>query len=95
MYNNSHEVLSMDVVITVLLVVMLIAMAVIVFFVVKRKPESINDDNTERLIEKSVESVMNKQMKDFVKELGENNQKSQENLTKFELQTQEFLSKRI
>ena len=86
----------MDIVIIVLLVVMLLAMAVMVFFIVRKKssPNS-TPDNVDRLVEKTVESVMAKQMKDFANELANNNQKSQENLTKFELQTQEFLSKRI
>ena len=79
----------MDIVIIVLLVVMLLAMAVMVFFIVRKKPSSNSTpDNVDRLVEKTVESVMAKQMKDFANELDNNNQKSQENLTKFELQTQ-------
>ena len=86
----------MDIVIIVLLVVMLLAMAVMVFFIVRKKSSSNSTpNNVDRLVEKTVESVMAKQMKDFANELANNNQKSQENLTKFELQTQEFLSKRI
>ena len=85
----------MDIVIIVLLVVMLCALAVMVFFLVKNKGVSEKSENVDRLVEKTVENVMAKQMKEFTKELGENNQKSSENLAKFELQTQEFLSKRI
>ena len=85
----------MDIVIIVLLVVMLVAMAIMVFFMIRRKQSGGNTENLDKLVEKTVDNVMAKQMKEFVKELGDNNQKSQENLTKFELQTQEFLSKRI
>ena len=85
----------MDIVIIVLLIVMLIVMAVMVFFMVKRKQGEGNTENIDKLVEKTVDNVMAKQMKEFVKELGENNTKSSENLRKFELETQEFLSKRI
>ena len=85
----------MDIVIIVLLVIMLISMAVMVFFLVRRKSGGGSAENMDKLVEKTVDSVMAKQMKDFVKELADNNQKSSENLAKFELQTQEFLSKRI
>ena len=86
----------MEILMIVLLVVIIIALAVMTFFIVKRKTTPTNNnENIDRLVEKTVESVMAKQMKDFVKELGDNNQKSSENLKKFELETQEFLSKRI
>ena len=86
----------MEILMIVLLVVIIIALAVMTFFIVKRRTTPTNNnENIDRLVEKTVESVMAKQMKDFVKELGDNNQKSSENLKKFELETQEFLSKRI
>jgi len=86
----------MDILMIVLLVVIIIALAAMTFFIVKRRTTPTNNnENIDRLVEKTVESVMAKQMKDFVKELGDNNQKSSENLKKFELETQEFLSKRI
>ena len=86
----------MEILMIVLLVVIIIAMAVMTFFIIKRRTTPTNNnENIDRLVEKTVESVMAKQMKDFVKELGDNNQKSSENLKKFELETQEFLSKRI
>ena len=85
----------MDIVIIVLLVIMFVAMGVMIFFIAKKNKPSGNAENIDRLVEKTVDSVMAKQMKEFVKELGENNRKSSENLANFELQTQEFLSKRI
>ena len=85
----------MDIVIIVLLIVMFVAMGVMIFFIAKKNKPSGNTENIDRLVEKTVDSVMAKQMKEFVKELGENNRKSSENLANFELQTQEFLSKRI
>ena len=85
----------MDILIIVLLVVMLIAMAVMVFFMIKKRTTPNNTENIDRLVEKTVDGVMAKQMKDFVKELAESNQKSSENLKKFELETKEFLTKRI
>ena len=85
----------MDIVIIVLLVIMFVAMGVMIFFIAKKNKPSRNAENIDRLVEKTVDSVMAKQMKEFVKELGENNRKSSENLANFELQTQEFLSKRI
>ena len=85
----------MDIVIIVLLVIMFIAMGVMIFFIAKRRPSSAGVENVDKLVEKTVDNVMAKQMREFVKELGENNAKSSENLRKFELETQEFLSKRI
>ena len=85
----------MEYVIVALLAVMIVAMAVMVFFLVRRNRSDGTPENMDRLVEKTVDSVMAKQMKEFVKELGENNRKSTENLANFELQTQEFLTKRI
>ena len=85
----------MEYVIVALLAIMIVAMAVMVFFLVRRNRSGGTPENMDRLVEKTVDSVMAKQMKEFVKELGENNRKSSENLANFELQTQEFLTKRI
>ena len=85
----------MEYVTIALLIVIIVAMAVMVFFMVRRKQSGGNVENMDKLVEKTVDNVMAKQMKEFVKELGESNQKSSENLVKFELQTQEFLTKRI
>ena len=85
----------MEYVTIALLIVIIVAMAVMVFFMVRRKQSGGNVENMDKLVEKTVDNVMAKQMKEFVKELGESNQKSSENLAKFELQTQEFLTKRI
>ena len=85
----------MDVVIIVLLVVTLLAVVVVGVFLAKRKGGTSNADNVDKLVEKTVENVMAKQMKDFVKELGENNEKSSKNIGDFQLKTQEFLTQRI
>lgn len=83
----------MEIIIIVLLsLVLVLAVVLLVVFLTKKTPEPRQDA---AFVEKSVESVMNKQMANFVKELGENNAKSSENLKKFELETQEYLSKRI
>ena len=85
----------MDVVIIVLLVVTLCIVGVLGFFVAKKNSTTGSAENVDKLVEKTVENVMAKQMKEFVKELGENNEKSSKNMGDFQLQTQEFLSKRI
>lgn len=83
----------MEIAIIVLLVVLLIAVGVlIVVLLTKKSPEAKTDA---ALVEKTVESVMNKQMTSFVKELNENDEKSSKKMGDFQLQTQEFLSKRI
>ena len=53
-----------------------------------------SQDN-EKIIEKTVENVMQKQMTEINKSLGENNTKSVQNLAEFQGKTQEFLTQRI
>jgi len=72
----------------------LVALVVLIIVLAVKKPSKGAEVN-DKLLEKSVEVVMSKEMTNFVEKLNENNQKSAENLNKFELQTQEFLTKRI
>ena len=71
----------------------LVAVIVLIIVLLTRKPKT--SETNDRLVEKSVEVVMSKEMTNFVEKLNENTGKSTENLKKFELETQEFLSKRI
>jgi len=83
----------MEIVIIVLLsLVLVLGVVLLVVFLTKKSPEVKQDA---AFVEKSVENVMNKQMANFVKELGENNEKSTKNMGDFQLKTQEYLSKRI
>ena len=83
----------MEILIIVLLsLVLVLGIILLVVFLTRKSPEVKQDT---ALVEKSVESVMNKQMKEFVKELDENNAKSSKNIGDFQLKTQEYLSKRI
>ena len=83
----------MEILIVVLLsLVLVLGIILLVVFLTRKSPEVKQDT---ALVEKSVESIMNKQMKEFVKELDENNAKSSKNIGDFQLKTQEYLSKRI
>ena len=83
----------MEILIIVLLsLVLVLGIILLVVFLTRKSPEVKQDT---ALVEKSVESIMNKQMKEFVKELDENNAKSSKNIGDFQLKTQEYLSKRI
>ena len=83
----------MEILIIVLLsLVLVLGIILLVVFLTRKSPEV---KQGTALVEKSVESIMNKQMKEFVKELDENNAKSSKNIGDFQLKTQEYLSKRI
>ena len=83
----------MEILIIVLLsLVLVLGVILLVVFLTRKSPEVKQDT---ALVEKSVESIMNKQMKEFVKELDENNAKSSKNMGDFQLKTQEFLTQRI
>ena len=83
----------MEILIIVLLsLVLVVAVVLLVAFLIKKPKQSQND---ERYIEKTVENVMQKQMTEINKALGENNVKSAQNLADFQGKTQEFLTKRI
>ena len=83
----------MEILIIVLLSLVLVATVILLVVLLTRKSPEVKQDTA--LVEKSVESIMNKQMKEFVKELDENNAKSSKNMGDFQLKTQEYLSKRI
>lgn len=83
----------MEILIIVLLsLVLVLGIVLLVVFLTHKSPEVKQDT---ALVEKSVESIMNKQMADFVKELRDNNAKSSEKIGDFQLKTQEFLTQRI
>ena len=84
----------MDIVIIVLLALALVGIIVLATILLTRKPKETGGVD-ERLVEKTVENVMQKQMTEINKALGDNNTKSAENLAKFQGNTQEFLTKRI
>lgn len=79
-------------IIVILSLVLVLGIVLLIVLFTKKSPEVKQDT---ALVEKSVESIMNKQMKEFVKELDENNAKSSKNIGDFQLKTQEYLSKRI
>ena len=83
----------MEILIIVLLALVLVVGVVLLVLLLTRKSPEVKQDAV--LVEKTVESVMNKQMTSFVKELNENDEKSSKKMGDFQLQTQEFLSKRI
>lgn len=83
----------MEILIIVLLSLLLVLGIILLVVFLTRKSPEVKQDTA--LVEKSVESIMNKQMKEFVKELDENNAKSSKNIGDFQLKTQEYLSKRI
>lgn len=83
----------MEILIIVLLsLVLVLGVILLVVFLTHKSPEVKQDT---ALVEKSVENIMNKQMKEFVKELDDNNAKSSKNMGDFQLKTQEFLTQRI
>ena len=83
----------MEIVIIVLLsLALVLGVILLVVLLTRRSPEAKQDT---ALVEKSVESIMNKQMTNFVKELNDNNEKSSKNIGDFQLKTQEFLTQRI
>jgi len=83
----------MEILIIVLLsLVLVLGVVLLIVFLTHKSPEVKQDT---ALVEKSVESIMNKQMADFVKELRDNNAKSSEKIGDFQLKTQEFLTQRI
>ena len=83
----------MEIVLVVLLALVLVLGVVLLIILLTRKSPEVRQDSA--LVEKTVENVMAKQMTSFVKELNENSEKSSKNMGDFQLQTQEFLSKRI
>ena len=83
----------MEILIIVLVsLVLVLGVILLVVFLTHKSPEVKQDT---ALVEKSVENIMNKQMKEFVKELDDNNAKSSKNMGDFQLKTQEFLTQRI
>ena len=84
----------MEILIIVLLSLVLVVGVVLLVLLLKRKGNNQSSEN-EKLIEKSVENVMQKQMSEINKALGENNTQSVKNLAEFQGKTQEFLTQRI
>ena len=83
----------MEILIIVLVsLVLVLGVVLLIVFLTHKSPEVKQDS---QLVEVTVEKVMAKQMKEFVKELGENNEKSSKNIGDFQLKTQEFLTQRI
>lgn len=83
----------MEIVIIVLLSLALVLGVILLVVLLTRRSPEVKQDTA--LVEKSVESIMNKQMTNFVKELNDNNEKSTKNIGDFQLKTQEFLTQRI
>lgn len=83
----------MEILIIVLLSLLLILGVILLVVFLTRKNPDVKQDAA--FVEKSVESVMNKQMTNFVEKLNENNEKSSKNIGDFQLKTQEFLTQRI
>ena len=83
----------MEILIIVLLALTIVLGIILLVVLLTRKSPEVKQDAA--FVEKSVENVMNKQMVNFVDKLNENNAKSSKNIGDFQLQTQEFLSKRI
>ena len=83
----------MEILIIVLLALLIVLGIILLVVLLTRKSPEVKQDAA--YVEKSVENVMNKQMVNFVDKLNENNAKSSKNIGDFQLQTQEFLSKRI
>ena len=83
----------MEILTIVLLTAAVIGIIILIYLVFTKKGGSSSESS--QLVEKNVEIIMSKEMTNFVKELDKNNEKSSENLKKFELETQEFLTKRI
>ena len=83
----------MEIVIIVLLSLALVLGIILLVVLLTRRSPEVKQDTA--LVEKSVESIMNKQMTNFVKELNDNNEKSSKNIGDFQLKTQEFLTQRI
>ena len=83
----------MEIVIIVLLSLALVLGVILLVVLLTRRSPEVKQDTA--LVEKSVESIMNKQMTNFVKELNDNNEKSSKNIGDFQLKTQEFLTQRI
>ena len=84
----------MEILIIVLLSLLLIVGVVLLVLLIKNRGNKPSSDN-EKLIEKSVETVMQKQMVEINKALGESNTQSVKNLAEFQGKTQEFLTQRI
>ena len=84
----------MEILIIILLSLVLVVGVVLLVLLLKRKGNNQSSEN-EKLIEKSVENVMQKQMTEINKALGENNTQSVKNLAEFQGKTQEFLTQRI
>ena len=83
----------MDVIVYILLGVVILMGGILIYGLFTRKNEPSQDN--EKIIEKTVENVMQKQMTEINKSLGENNTKSVQNLAEFQGKTQEFLTQRI
>ena len=83
----------MEILIIVLLSLVLVLGVILLVVFLNRKNPEVKQDAA--FVEKSVESVMNKQMTNFVEKLNENNEKSSKNIGDFQLKTQEFLTQRI
>ena len=84
----------MEILIIVLLSLVLVVGVFLLVLLLKRKGNNQSSEN-EKLIEKSIENVMQKQMTEINKALGENNTQSVKNLAEFQGKTQEFLTQRI
>ena len=84
----------MEILIIILLSLVLVVGVVLLVLLLKRKGNNQSSEN-EKFIEKSVENVMQKQMTEINKALGENNTQSVKNLAEFQGKTQEFLTQRI
>ena len=84
----------MEILIIVLLSLVLVVGIILLVLLLKGRSGNQSTDNKE-LIEKSVENIMQKQMNEFNKSLGENNTQSVKNLAEFQGKTQEFLTQRI
>lgn len=102
MYNNAKRGLIMEILFAVLLSLILILGIVLLVLQLKKKPtqtgggvEAEDLQNLDREVEKTVKLIMSESMVKLTEKFGENTAKSQQNLSHFQSEVQEYLTKRI
>lgn len=102
MYNNAKRGLIMEILFAVLLSLILILGIILLVLQLKKKPtqtgggvEAEDLQNLDREVEKTVKLIMSESMVKLTEKFGENTAKSQQNLSHFQSEVQEYLTKRI
>ena len=83
----------MEIIVIVLLSIILLILIILSVVFLSRRAKPV--ENSDRLIEKSVESIMSKEMVKLVKEFSDNTEKSSKNLAHFQSEITEAMTKRI